>query len=76
MLHLNIKEQLKSMDADCFVVFAYGQIIPQDLLNIPSLEAINLHASLLPILRGASPIQSAIRLGFQKTGLDCTMHSC
>lgn len=51
-----------------FIVVAYGKIIPKHILEIPKLGALNVHPSLLPRLRGASPIQSAI-LGEEKTGV-------
>lgn len=54
---------------DLFVVAAYGKIIPQTLLDIPKKGAINVHGSLLPKYRGASPIQSAILNGDEKTGV-------
>jgi methionyl-tRNA formyltransferase len=53
---------------DVFVVVAYGKIIPKNILEIPRLGALNVHPSLLPLLRGASPIQSAI-LTEDKTGV-------
>lgn len=53
---------------DVFVVVAYGKIIPKNILEIPRLGALNVHPSLLPRLRGASPIQSAI-LTEEKTGV-------
>ncbi len=59
---------LASFAADIFVVFAYGKILPQEIYALPRLGAVNLHASLLPELRGASPIQSAILQGLPKTG--------
>ncbi|MCG3149706.1 MAG: Methionyl-tRNA formyltransferase [Verrucomicrobiae bacterium] len=54
---------------DLIVVVAYGQILPQALLDIPPLGCINVHTSLLPRWRGASPIQSAILAGDQQTGV-------
>jgi methionyl-tRNA formyltransferase len=61
--------KLKAYHADLFVVVAYGEIIKQNLLNLPSLSCINLHASLLPKYRGASPIQFALLAGEKKTGI-------
>ncbi len=61
-------EQLQAHDADLFVVFAYGKILPSAVYELPSLGAVNLHASLLPLLRGASPIQSALLHGLETTG--------
>ena len=51
------------------VVVAYGQILPKAVLRIPKIACINLHASLLPLYRGASPIQAAILNGDEQTGL-------
>lgn len=62
-------EQLREHRADLFVVVAYGEIIKQDILDIPRLGCINIHASLLPKLRGAAPIQRAIIDGEKKTGI-------
>jgi methionyl-tRNA formyltransferase len=53
-------ESLKKYDADLFVVVAYGQILKQELLDIPKFGCINLHASLLPKYRGANPIRHAL----------------
>ena len=61
--------RLKSLDADLCVVAAYGQILSPELLSIPRLGAINIHASLLPKYRGAAPIQYAILNGEQETGI-------
>lgn len=68
----DIQEKLKEFNTDFFVTFAFGQILSQDVLDIPKFETINLHASLLPRYRGANPIQRAIINGDKKTGV-CTM---
>ena len=60
---------LRGMDADLFVVVAFGQILPQILLDVPRIASINIHASLLPRWRGAAPIQAAIRAGDHETGV-------
>src|SRR3989344_7450718 len=52
-----------------FVVVAYGKIIPENILNIPKLGSINIHYSLLPKYRGASPVESAILNGDTETGI-------
>jgi methionyl-tRNA formyltransferase len=57
------------MEADLFVVVAFGAMLSKELLAVPRLGAINLHASLLPAFRGASPIQAAIRAGLAETGV-------
>jgi methionyl-tRNA formyltransferase len=54
---------------DFFLVVAYGKIIPEDILNIPKLCSINIHYSLLPKYRGASPVESAILNGDTVTGV-------
>ncbi len=67
-----IQEELKKLQPDFFVTFAFGQILSQEVLEIPKYETINLHASLLPKYRGANPIQRAIINGDKETGI-CTM---
>ena len=61
--------KLKEFQSDVFVVIAYGRFLPPEILNIPSLGAINVHASLLPQYRGAAPINWAIINGEKETGL-------
>ncbi len=61
-------EEFSSIPIDIGVIFSYGKIIPQEVLNIPKNGFINLHGSLLPDLRGASPIQTAIIKGYKKSG--------
>jgi methionyl-tRNA formyltransferase len=60
---------LRRLDADLFVVAAYGQILSPELLSIPHRGSINVHASLLPKYRGASPIATAILNGETETGV-------
>ncbi len=62
-------EWLKKEHLDVVIVVAYGKIIPERLLSVPRLGMVNIHGSLLPLLRGASPIQAAIVQGFTKTGI-------
>jgi methionyl-tRNA formyltransferase len=63
-------DPLKAMGTpDVYIVAAFGQILPQDVLDIPPHGSINVHASLLPRWRGASPIQTAIRAGDDETGV-------
>lgn len=62
-------ETLKSMKPDVIVVVAYGQILPEEVLNIPKYGSINVHGSLLPKYRGAAPIQWAIINGEKTTGI-------
>ncbi|MFC1687338.1 methionyl-tRNA formyltransferase [Patescibacteria group bacterium] len=58
-----------SLKPDAVVLVAYGKIIPETLLTIPAFGWLNVHASLLPLLRGASPIQHAILQGMDTTGV-------
>jgi len=62
-------KQLAALEADLFVVVAFGQILPQKLLDIPPLGCINVHASLLPKYRGAAPIQRCLMDGERETGI-------
>lgn len=62
-------EELASLNPDVAVVVAFGQIFPRALLDLPRLGCINLHASLLPRWRGASPIQAAVAAGDARTGV-------
>lgn len=62
-------ETLKSVSADFYIVAAYAKILPRELIDIPPLGVIGVHPSLLPELRGASPIQNAILEGRNKTGV-------
>lgn len=62
-------KEIRNWSPDVIVVVAYGKILPKGLLELPRFGCINVHASLLPELRGASPIQWAILKGFQVTGL-------
>jgi len=62
-------EEIRTLAPDVIVVAAYGQILPRDVLEIPKVACLNLHASLLPRWRGAAPIQAAIAAGDQETGI-------
>ena len=62
-------EEIRRLTPDVIVVFAYGQILPRSVLEIPRLACLNLHASLLPRWRGAAPIQAAIAAGDCDTGI-------
>lgn len=62
-------EQLRAYEADVFVVAAFGQILSQEILDMPAYGCLNIHASLLPRYRGASPIQHVIIDGEKKTGI-------
>ena len=62
-------EQVRSLAPDISVVVAYGHILPRELIELPRLGTLNIHASLLPEWRGAAPIQAAIRSGQMETGV-------
>lgn len=62
-------EYLKNYEADIFVVAAFGQILPKEILDMPKYGCINVHASLLPKYRGAAPIQWAVINGDPVTGV-------
>ncbi|WP_026504849.1 methionyl-tRNA formyltransferase [Butyrivibrio sp. NC3005] len=62
-------EYLKTFNADIFVVAAFGQILSKEVLDIPKFGCVNIHASLLPLYRGASPIQQSILDGQKETGV-------
>ncbi len=61
--------QLKQIEADIFVVIAYGQILSKNILNMPKLGCVNVHGSILPQYRGAAPIQWSIYNGEKETGI-------
>ena len=61
--------QLKQYPADIYIVAAFGQILSQEILDIPKYRCLNIHASLLPKYRGTSPIQHVIIDGEEKTGI-------
>ena len=60
---------LKSLDLDFIVVVAYGKIVPNEVLDAPKYSCINIHGSILPAYRGASPIQESIKNGDKTTGV-------
>jgi methionyl-tRNA formyltransferase len=62
-------ETLKALNPDVIAVVAYGRILPQKVLDVPSLGCINIHASLLPQYRGSAPYQWAVLDGCAKTGV-------
>lgn len=62
-------EQLKQLSPECIVVAAYGQILPEKILELPKYGCINIHASLLPKYRGAAPIQKCIIDGETESGV-------
>ena len=64
-----VVDELLAMRPECLVVAAYGQILPSTLIETPPLGAVNVHASLLPRWRGASPIAHAILAGDEETGV-------
>lgn len=64
---------LKALEPDFFVTFAFGQILSQEVIDIPKYGCVNLHASLLPKYRGANPIQAALLNGDKVTGITTMM---
>ena len=64
-----IIEEIKKLNPDVICVVAYGKILPKEIISIPRLGCINVHASLLPQYRGAAPIQWAVLNGDKKTGV-------
>ena len=77
-LNLNVLQPVKirdeyndiiALNPDIIITCAYGQILPEVILNNPKLGCINVHASLLPKLRGGAPIHKAIIYGYDKTGI-------
>ena len=65
----DVRAQLAALSADVSLVMAYGHILKQDFIDTPRLGTLNLHASLLPRYRGASPIQTAVANGERETGV-------
>lgn len=65
----DLKAKLRELKPDFFITFAFGQLLTQEILDIPQIATINLHASLLPEYRGANPIQRAIYDGKTETGI-------
>jgi methionyl-tRNA formyltransferase len=61
--------RVRELNPDISVVVAYGHLLPRDVIDLPARGTINVHASLLPRLRGAGPIQAAIREGVDETGV-------
>ena len=68
-----VLDKLRSYDADVFVTISYGKILPQAVLDIPRLGCVNVHASLLPSLRGAAPIWHSIINGDKQSGVTTMM---
>lgn len=62
-------QALKELEPDLIITCAYGKILPREILELPRLGCINVHASLLPKLRGGAPIHRAILNGYTKTGM-------
>jgi methionyl-tRNA formyltransferase len=62
-------DEMRALTPDLSVVVAYGHILPKAVIDLPPLGTLNIHASILPKLRGAAPIQAAIRDGFTETGV-------
>lgn len=62
-------DSIRALDPDVSVVVAYGHMLPTPAIAVPRMGTLNIHASLLPELRGAAPIQAAIREGHERTGV-------
>ena len=62
-------EMLRQADPELVIVVAYGKILPKEILELPKYGCINIHASLLPKLRGAAPIQWSVINGFENSGV-------
>jgi methionyl-tRNA formyltransferase len=62
-------DELQGLKPDIGIVVAYGHILPQKIIDLPAKGTLNIHASLLPLLRGAAPIQAAIKQGLAETGV-------
>jgi methionyl-tRNA formyltransferase len=69
VLSVDFIQTLKTEKFDLFIVVAYGKILPEELINLPKYGTINVHYSLLPKYRGASPVESAILSGETQTGV-------
>ena len=65
----SVIEKIKSLNPDIIIVVAYGMILPSQFLDIPKFGCINIHVSLLPRWRGATPIEHALLAGDKKTGI-------
>lgn len=65
----SLYEELSTQKIDLFITCAYGQFIPEKIINLATIGSFNLHASLLPLLRGGAPIHWAIINGFKETGI-------
>jgi methionyl-tRNA formyltransferase len=68
-----LKAHLRDLGVDFFITVAFGQILTQEVLDIPKVATVNAHASLLPEFRGANPIQQAILQGKPETGITAMM---
>ncbi len=65
----NVESKIKKLKPDLIVVAGYGEIIPKQILDIPKYSSLNIHPSLLPKYRGASPVQFTVLDGNEKTGV-------
>ncbi len=65
----DLLDTLKQMDLDAIITCAYGMFLPQSILDIPKIDCINVHASLLPKYRGGAPIHRAVMAGETQTGI-------
>lgn len=67
--NIELINKIKSIAPDVIVVVAYGKILPKDILDIPKMGVVNIHASILPKYRGASPVTESILAGDKQTGV-------
>ena len=65
----NIRESKNNFQFELFIIVAYGKILSEEIINLPKFGSLNIHYSLLPKYRGASPVESAILNGDQETGI-------
>jgi methionyl-tRNA formyltransferase len=65
----SFQKDIAQFECDYFVVVAYGKILPKEILDLPKKKCLNIHASLLPLYRGASPVQSALAFWDKLTGI-------
>lgn len=65
----DLYDELKALDLDCIITCAYGQMVPVDILKLPKIKCLNVHASILPKYRGGAPIHKAIINGEKESGV-------
>ena len=68
----SVAGRMRELGVEMIIVMAYGHMLKKNILDYGEYPCINLHASLLPQLRGASPVETAVALGMEKTGVPIT----